>query len=140
VFLLFVLNSDFDTGMRKGFITLSPEQTKIFYWCLIGLLYSIAGMAMYSLLVGNKKDKKIILETEQFIAPATSFKAFKQDTFSIPYSSVKDIKLQSAYNQHFAHITFDGGKVTIPASMVASLEIFEEIINTISERASDNQA
>ena len=135
IFLIFTLNMEFTTGLQHGFINLTPIQTEVFFWGLISILYLLSGFALYALTLGNKKERQIILDEEHFITPATGLKAFKQDNFNIPYSSVKNIKLQSVYEQHFAHITFDGGKVTIPASMLQSIEIFEEIIDTISKKS-----
>ena len=145
VFLITQLVTDSDTGMIHRGRYISPGAKEIMMSLSVVFCYFLSVPPLYKYLVTRKKDMKIILESERFIIPDTGYFASPHSTLSVQYASVESIE-DGCYQEgtfmsyNLAVVEFNSRKLYIISSYVANLDIYNEIIDTISDRVEENQA
>lgn len=109
----------------------STQGATIFYWCLTaasGVFVVVGTIALYS---GLKTRKEIVLTDDKILAPKSGM---SNKIISVMYSEITDLNIQSVQKQRFLNIIHPGGKLTIPQSMLANKQAFDELTTLMTAK------
>ncbi len=112
-------------------IEFSEEGASIFYWSLAaasGVFVVLATMALYSSLT---LKREVILTEDRITAPKSGM---SKKLVAIRFAEITDVNIQSVQSQKFLNIVHEGGKLTIPQSMLPNKEVFEELTGLVTEK------
>jgi len=113
-------------------IEFSVEGATIFYWCLTVASGLFVIFGILGLMSGLTTKKEIIITENEISAPKSGI---SKKIVSVKYSEITEMNIQSIQKQRFLHIFYQGGRLTIPQSMLPSKQAFEELVNLVSTRA-----
>lgn len=124
------LNNDRGLVLNRIF-EFSTQGAALFYWCLTGAAGIFVILGVIGVIFGLTSKNEIILTENKITAPKSGI---SKKLISINYSDIKDLSVQSVHKQKFLNIFHQGGKLTIPQSMLPNKQAFEELIALLSAK------
>ncbi|OAD22673.1 membrane protein [Candidatus Thiomargarita nelsonii] len=122
-----------DRGMiLNQIIEFSVEGATIFYWCLTVASGLFVIFGILGLMIGLTTKKEIIITENEISAPKSGI---SKKIVSVKYSEITEMNIQSIQKERFLQIFYQGGRLSIPQSMLPSKQAFEELVNLVSTRA-----
>ena len=109
----------------------SAEGATIFYWCLTAasILFIVFGtIALYS---GLSTKKEVVVTDHKIMSPKSGL---SNRVISVVFSDIADVNIQSIQKQRFLNVLHSGGKLSIPQSMLANKQAFEELVSLVAAR------
>jgi hypothetical protein len=115
----------------EGIIRLGPEGATTFYWGLAALgagFVLMCGVLAYHRLTF---EQRMVLGPTMMTVPASRW---SRATKTIAYRDVRGLTLQSVSGQTFLNVQHTGGKYVIVASMLPSMQAFDEVRTILAAR------
>ena len=119
------------TFFNQSLIKLSNEMASIFYLLVSIFFIMFAMYTIKALYLGVTVTKEIVITEREIIAPKNGI---SKTIISVKFNEIKDINIKSIQQQQFLYILYQGGKLTIPQSMLPNRQAFEELISLVSAR------
>jgi hypothetical protein len=117
-------------------IELETARATVFYWvltaCSAGFVASAAVLAYHRLAY----RQRLAFRAAALTVPASRWSRREKE---IVYREIKELRQTTISGQRFLHVTHDGGKYTITASMLPSRAAFEEVCELLAARVRESQ-
>ncbi len=112
-------------------IELSTEGATILYWCLAVVSGVFVIIGAFALLSNLTTKKEIVLTKSEILSPKSGI---SKKIVAIMYSQITDVNIQSVQKQRFLNIVYPKGKLSIPQSMLANEQAFEELTSLVVDK------
>ena len=102
-----------------------------FYWVLTVCAAVFVVIAIVGFISGLSTKKEIVLTESSISAPKSGI---SKKVVTLKYSEISDVSMQAIQNQKFLNILHQGGKLTIPQSMLPRQNDFDKLVNLIASK------
>lgn len=107
---------------------LASQEATTLYWLLsvisaIALVYSLLGF------ISSLSDRFITLSQDSLSFPNSML---SKNVIKIPYSSIRQLRLEEVQGNRFLHVHHTKGKISIPEHLLPNKIAFEDLCYTLS--------
>ncbi len=115
----------------NGIIKMGPMGATIFFWVIT--LIMVFGLAIIALglIKGRGIQRNVVLTDTTISAPKS---ALNNNIVTIAYTDIHDVTTQRVSGQHFVNIHHPEGKLVISDAMLPNKKVFEELVESLSQR------
>jgi hypothetical protein len=111
-------------------LSFTPNEATVFYWALCASSLSLVLLGFLGLYKAFFSNGQIVLTNEGITAPAGIFS--RHQTVHVSYHDIRSIELQTVHRVRFITIIHESGKLHINDSMLPQKNMFDDIVNTIT--------
>jgi len=112
-------------------IEFSPQGATMFYWVIAAAALAFVLFGLLALVKSMKSKREIVITNDSITSPKSGF---SKRSITVRFSDIIGIHMQTIQKTKVLKIEYQGGKLSIPNSMLPNKASFEELVSELRAR------